>query len=86
MLNREPPKWKPIYSTDLSKPLPELIEDLRNQLVKTRGSISDIQTHIGFQDMLETPRQMITGVILYLSYVNDQVSKALVDLDEAKQK
>lgn len=72
----EKPRGRPIYGTDISRPLPALIEDLRDQLVKTRGQISDIQHFKGFKDMLETAAQTLTCTIAYLAYVREEVDKA----------
>lgn len=65
-----------IYGTDLSKPLPDLIEDFRHQLVQVRGQIHDVQYNVGFKEMLETASQTITCTICYLHYVKGEVEKA----------
>lgn len=72
----EKPRGNPIYGTDVTRPLEELIEGARHQLVQVRGQLHDMQHHIGFRELLETAAQSITCTIVYLSYAKSEVEKA----------
>lgn len=47
---------KPIYynsSEEMDKPLSELMEELRKEISKTRGKLSDLKNSFGFKDHIE---------------------------------
>lgn len=74
-------KWreslKPIYDTDMSKPLPDLVQDWRNMLTQIRGQISDVSfKYPGWGEHLDCVRGLLTCGLISLSHVRDTMIEA----------
>lgn len=58
---REYYKQHPIYGTDLSRPLSEVIESARNDIVRVRGKLSDVGfAFSGWADRLKSVEGLLT--------------------------
>lgn len=52
---------KPLYGADMSKPISQLIEDVRSQLVRSRGQLWDIGfRYTGWTDRLASVEGLLT--------------------------
>lgn len=74
-------KWresmKPIYGTDLSKPLPDLVQEFRNTITQLRGEISDISfRYPGWGEHLACVKGLLTCGLISLSHVRDTMIEA----------
>lgn len=85
-MSDEKPRGNPIYGTDITRPLPELIEGLRHQLVQVRGQISDIQHHIGWRDRFDPVHGLLTCGISVLYGVKQEVEECLKLAEERRAK
>lgn len=57
----------PIYKTDLSKPLAELVAIFRDQITTTRGQIRDVSSAFpGWKDELDAVEGLLTCGLVYL--------------------
>lgn len=69
-------KEHPIYGTDFSKPLAELVELIRNQLTNARGQIHDIiHAYPGFKDRFDSAEGLLTCGISYLYHVKQEMEQ-----------
>lgn len=76
-------RLKPIYGTDLTQPLPDLIEKLRGDIVKVRGQLHDIGfRYSGWGEHLEHVQGLLTCGLVALHSVREDMKKA----DEANGK
>lgn len=71
-------KWreslKPIYGTDLSRPLSETIADVRNQLTRARGQLSDVGFRFtGWTDELASVEGLLTCGLIALHRTVEQM-------------
>jgi hypothetical protein len=72
---------KPIFGADLSKPLSEVVEDVRNMLTAARGQLSDISfRHRGWGEHLAPMEGLLTCGLISLHFVMEQMRE-----HEAKQ-
>jgi hypothetical protein len=72
----------PIYNTDFSKPLAELVEEIRNQITDARGKIQDIvAAYPGWNDHLNAAEGMATGLISYLYGVKQEMLDRTVQFE-----
>lgn len=76
------PRGKPLYGTDITRPLPELIESIRAQIVQTRGQLDDISYHIGWKETLDNVTGLLTCGLVTLAWVKDEVVKSQTKQDE----
>lgn len=79
------PEWHklhPIFGTDFSKPLSEIIEDIRKQLSRLRGQLDDVG-HVGWKEWTDTAQGNITCTIVYLSYLAKEMKQ--VEDERAKK-
>jgi hypothetical protein len=58
------PSRKPIYGTDLSKPLSELMTEWRSQVATIRGQMSDFAFARGWREELETLEGGLTCMLM----------------------
>lgn len=58
------PSKKPIYGTDLSKPLSELVTEWRSQIVQIRGQMHDFAFAVGWKEELETLQGGLTCMLM----------------------
>ena len=77
---------KGIYGTDLDKPVNELVNDVRQILIKARGIISDIQ-HIGpgYKEKLDPIHGLITSGIVVLHHEIEAFIKHQIKCDDAER-
>jgi hypothetical protein len=72
-------KWrenlKPIYGTDLSKPVEELLKEIRNKITNLRGQLHDIRNRWPAQDSLEDVEGLLTCGLVTLYYEIEQIEK-----------
>lgn len=68
---------KPIFGTDITKPVPELIEGWRDQLAHIRGQISDVQMLVGFKDTFDPVSGLLTCGIENLFHISERIEKLL---------
>lgn len=65
---------KPIYGTDFTKPLSETIEELRNQITKVRGQLSDIGfRHPGWGERVACIEGLMTCGLIALHGVREEM-------------
>ncbi len=76
-MTNDKPLGRPIYGTDVTKPVPELIEDWRDQLTHIRGQISDVQHLVGFKETFDPVSGLITCGIENLFHIGGQIEKLL---------
>jgi hypothetical protein len=74
------PEWHrlhPIYFTveEMKKPMPELIEGIRNELANLRGKLFDL-SRVGWSDRFTAPEGGMTLVIQSLYLVKEEIEKA----------
>lgn len=79
------PKWgttewhrlNPIYFTveEMKKPMPVLIEGIRNELSNLRGKLGDL-SRVGWSDRFSAPEGGLTLVIQSLYLVKEEIEKA----------
>ncbi len=70
-----------IFGTDLSKPLSDSIEDIRSQLSRTRGQISDLMRAFpGWSDRLDHVEGLLTCGICALAHSAEQVTECEVTI------
>lgn len=66
----------PIYGTDFSKPLSALVEGLRNQIVRTRGQLSDISfRYPGWGEELKNVEGLLTCGLVALYRTMTEMQK-----------
>ena len=76
---------KPIYGTDFSKELSQIIEMIRGQMVQSRGHISDIEFgYPGWKERVEHVGGLLTCGIIALAYAKDEITKFEIARDDAK--
>lgn len=74
--NRERAKQNPIYDTDFSKPLDEIIEGCRDRMVVVRGTLSDIRAAFpGWGERTENVDGLLTCGISELFYIREEMRK-----------
>lgn len=67
---------KPIYGTDLSKPISELIEDVRKQLIQARGQLWDIGfRYTGWTERLAAVQGLLTCGLVTLHHDKEEAIK-----------
>jgi hypothetical protein len=89
MTNEGRQKWadkareNPIYKTDFSKPLAELVDLLRNQITHTRGQLQDIMSAFPvYKDHLDSVEGLLTCGISYLYHVKKQMEQHTVKWED----
>lgn len=77
MLTEEQRKnMKPIYGTDLSKPISELLQGFRDQMTTMRGQLSDIAFHTpAMEQYTKHLEGLLTCGIVTLHYEVEQAKK-----------
>lgn len=73
--NREQYKTHPIWETDFSKPMSELIEDIRKQLAQVRGKLTDITYGYDCTDgyrSIKDVEGLLTCGLVTLAYVKEE--------------
>lgn len=66
---------KPIYGTDFSKPLSQLIEGLRNEIGKIRGQLSDISyAYPGWGERLKSVEGLLTCGLVALYNTKEEMT------------
>ena len=74
MKDAERYRQNPIYKTDFSKPLSEIIEGLRQQMVQTRCQIHDIgYGYPNWKERVEHVRGLLTCGIVALAYSKEEI-------------
>jgi hypothetical protein len=69
-------KEHPIYGTDFSKPLSELIQEARNEITRIRGKLSDISfAYSGWGEQIKDVEGTLTSSIIYLYYIKEQMER-----------
>lgn len=68
---------RPIFFTpeDMKRSKEELIEEIRRDLGRLRGKLSDIYHAFGWKDRLDAPEHGITLVIMALHYAVEEMRK-----------
>lgn len=67
---------RPIYGTDLTKPLSVLIGDIRSQIVKARGQLNDIgMGFTGWREHLESVEGLLTCGLVSLHHTMKQMQE-----------
>jgi hypothetical protein len=69
---REYNKKHPIYGTDFSKPTSVLISEIRSELGRTRGKLSDLIFGLDIEDRFQPADGGITCLISYLYNVENE--------------
>jgi hypothetical protein len=69
-------RGRPIYGTDFSKPLSEIIGSLRNDLTRVRGQLGDIGSgYLAWKEHLESIEGLLTCGLVSLYYVQEQMKE-----------
>ena len=67
---------RPIYGTDLTRPLSALVADIRSQLVKSRGQLSDIAYGFtGWRDDLANVEGLLTCGLIALHHTMERMKE-----------
>lgn len=69
---------KPIYyrnSEEMDKPMSELINELRNEISRTRGKLHDIKHSFGWEEWIENYEGGLTCMISAMSNFQDELIK-----------
>ena len=67
---------RPIYGTDFSKPLSEIVHQIRNDLTRARGQLSDVASaYTGWKDHVASIEGLLTCGIVSLHYVVEQMKE-----------
>lgn len=67
---------RPIYGTDMTKPLSELIADIRSQLTQARGQLNDISMGFtGWRDRIKNVEGLLTCGLIALHYTREEMLK-----------
>lgn len=83
--DRERYRQHPIYKTDFSKTTSQLIEDIRNQLVQSRGQLHDIMFGIGWEDRLDNVEGLINCGLTTLYHIKEEVTNSEIKQLDAKR-
>lgn len=73
--DRERYKRNPIFGTDFSKPVSELIKDVRGELIKARGHLDDIAFGTAWEDRVNHVIGLLTCGIQSLYYSHEEMVK-----------
>lgn len=77
-------KTNPIYGTDFSKELSQIVQELRHHLVQTRGQMSDITFAFPvWKNRLEDVEGLLTCGLIALSRIADDMAKSEITRDDA---
>jgi len=68
---------RPIFGTDITKPIPDLIEGWRDDLARIRGQISDVQHLVGFKETFDPVSGLLTCGIENLFHISEQIERLL---------
>ena len=67
----------PIYGTDFSKPLPEIISKLRDELTRIRGQLGDIKFAFpGWGERTASVEGLLTCGLVSLHYIQEEMREA----------
>jgi len=67
---------RPIYGTNLSLPLSELVSDIRSQLVRARGQLGDIGSGFpGWKEHVESVEGLLTCGLVSLHRVKEEMEE-----------
>jgi hypothetical protein len=73
---RDNSKRHPIWNTDFSKPLSQIIEETRTRLVNVRGTLYDIEAACpGWKERVEDVSGLLTCGLIALHYVKEEMEK-----------
>lgn len=79
-MSGQTPEWHrkhPIFGTDFSRPVPEIIEEIRKKLAQLRGQLSDIGFGFpGYAERTRTAEEGLTLIIAYLHQVLEEIKAA----------
>ena len=79
-------KSNPIYETNFSEPLSKIIQDIRIQLIATRGTLYDIEFAFpGWGEQTKDVEGLITCGIVVLHEVKKRMEKAELYLKTEQQ-
>lgn len=67
------PKTRPIFGTDLTKPLPDLIEEVRDQLAHARGQLHDITSEHGWDSWTKDVTGLLTCGLVCLHNIREKM-------------
>lgn len=84
---RTPEEYRknPIFGTDFSKPVSVLIDEIRNNITKLRGTINDIEYGYPiYNDRIKYIEGYLTTGLVALSYVKKEIAELEIKKDEAK--
>lgn len=76
---------RPIFDTDITKPIPVLIEEVRRDLTKLRGKLYDIGDCLGWKDRFEAVSGLLTCGISVLYGVKEEIIKSESQARERKE-
>jgi hypothetical protein len=68
----------PIYyksAEEMDKPMSELIDELRNEISRTRGKLYDIKRSFGWDEWIESYEGGLTCMISAMSHFQDELIK-----------
>ena len=79
----EQSRERPVYKTDFSKPLAELVDTLRDQMTHTRGQLGDIMSAFPvYKDDLDNVEGLLTCGISYLYHVKKRMEDHVVQWED----
>jgi hypothetical protein len=69
-------KLHPIFNTDFSKPLSQIIEETRSRIVNVRGTLQDIEAACpGWKERVEIVSGLLSCGLVALHYVKEEMVK-----------
>ena len=85
MKSPEEYRKKPIFGTDFSKTVPEIIEDIRRKISDIRGNITDIgYGYPGYKDKLEHVEGLLTCGLSVLYHERKEIIKQEIKWEDKK--
>lgn len=67
---------RPVYGTDMSRPLSELIANIRSQIVQARGQLNDISMGFtGWRERLQDVEGLLTCGLIALHHTREEMLK-----------
>lgn len=79
----------PIWETDFSKPMSTLIEDIRTQLARVRGKLTDITHGYDCTDgyrLIKDVEGLLTCALVTLAYAKDERLKHEILIEDARKR
>lgn len=75
---------KGIFGTEFDRPLSQIVNDIRNQMVRVRGQVSDVVRHGGMGGRVKDIEGLLTCGISYLYHSIEEMERHEIEWDDEK--